>query len=37
MSYLERFRVRPGARVRLANIDPSFKDRGAEIVVVTTL
>ena len=27
MSYLERFRVRPGARVRLADIDPSFKDR----------
>ena len=27
MSYLERFRVRPGARVRLAEIDPSFKDR----------
>lgn len=27
MSYLERFRVRPGARVTLAEIDPSFKDR----------
>jgi PPK2 family polyphosphate:nucleotide phosphotransferase len=27
MSYLERFRVRPGARVRLADIDPSLKDR----------
>ncbi|MBW4051773.1 MAG: polyphosphate kinase 2 family protein [Proteobacteria bacterium] len=27
MSYLERFRVRPGARVQLAAIDPSFKDR----------
>lgn len=27
MSYLERFRVHPGARVRLADIDPSFKDR----------
>lgn len=27
MNYLERFRVRPGARVKLADIDPSFKDR----------
>jgi PPK2 family polyphosphate:nucleotide phosphotransferase len=27
MTYLERFRVRPGARVKLAEIDPSFKDR----------
>jgi PPK2 family polyphosphate:nucleotide phosphotransferase len=26
MSYLERFRVRPGTRVRLADTDPSFKD-----------
>ena len=26
MSYLERFRVRPGTRVRLADADPSFKD-----------
>jgi PPK2 family polyphosphate:nucleotide phosphotransferase len=26
MSYLERFRVPPGARVRLADTDPSFKD-----------
>jgi PPK2 family polyphosphate:nucleotide phosphotransferase len=26
MSYLDRFRVRPGAPVRLAQIDPSFKD-----------
>ena len=27
MSYLERFRVRPGTRVRLADMDPSFKGR----------
>ena len=27
MSYLERFRIRPGAGVKLAEIDPSFKDR----------
>ncbi len=27
MSYLERFRVRPGTRVRLADSDPSFKNR----------
>lgn len=27
MSYLEQFRVKPGARVRLADIDPSFKGR----------
>jgi PPK2 family polyphosphate:nucleotide phosphotransferase len=27
MSYLEQFRVRPGARVKLADMDPSFKDR----------
>jgi PPK2 family polyphosphate:nucleotide phosphotransferase len=27
MNYLERFRVRPGTRVKLADIDPSFKDR----------
>jgi PPK2 family polyphosphate:nucleotide phosphotransferase len=27
MSYLESFRVRPGTRVRLADSDPSFKDR----------
>jgi len=27
MTYLERFGVRPGARVNLAEIDPSFKDR----------
>ena len=27
MNYLDRFRVRPGARVRLADIDPAFKDR----------
>lgn len=27
MSYLERLRVRPGARVKLAHIAPSFKDR----------
>lgn len=27
MIYLERFRVRPGTRVRLADIDPSFTDR----------
>ena len=27
MSYLEQFRVEPGARVRLADIDPSFKGR----------
>jgi PPK2 family polyphosphate:nucleotide phosphotransferase len=27
MSYLERFRVQPGARVKLAETDPSFKDR----------
>lgn len=27
MSYLEQFRVRPGARVRLADRDPSFRDR----------
>jgi PPK2 family polyphosphate:nucleotide phosphotransferase len=27
MSYLQRFRVRPGTRVNLARIDPSFKDR----------
>lgn len=27
MSYLERFQVRPGTRVKLADIDPSFKDR----------
>jgi PPK2 family polyphosphate:nucleotide phosphotransferase len=27
MSYLERFRVRPGARVKLADIDPAFKDQ----------
>jgi PPK2 family polyphosphate:nucleotide phosphotransferase len=26
MSYLERFRVRPGTHVRLADTDPSFKD-----------
>jgi PPK2 family polyphosphate:nucleotide phosphotransferase len=26
MSYLERFRIRPGTRVRLADTDPSFKD-----------
>lgn len=26
MSYLERFRVQPGARVKLADLDPSFKD-----------
>jgi len=26
MTYLERFRVRPGARVKLAEMDPSFKD-----------
>jgi len=26
MSYLERFRVQPGARVKLAETDPSFKD-----------
>jgi PPK2 family polyphosphate:nucleotide phosphotransferase len=26
MNYLERFRVRPGTRVKLADIDPSFKD-----------
>jgi PPK2 family polyphosphate:nucleotide phosphotransferase len=27
MNYLERFRVRPGTQVKLADIDPSFKDR----------
>jgi PPK2 family polyphosphate:nucleotide phosphotransferase len=27
MSYLERLRVQPGARVRLADVDPSFKDQ----------
>lgn len=27
MSYLEQFRVRPGKRVNLADVDPSFKDR----------
>ena len=27
MSYLEQLRVRPGTRVKLADIDPSFKDR----------
>jgi len=27
MSYLDQFRVRPGARVKLADIDPSFKGR----------
>jgi PPK2 family polyphosphate:nucleotide phosphotransferase len=27
MSYLEQFRVRPGARVKLADMDPSFKNR----------
>ena len=27
MSYLARFQVRPGTRVKLADIDPSFKDR----------
>ena len=27
MSYLERFRVRPGAQLRLAGIDPAFTDR----------
>jgi PPK2 family polyphosphate:nucleotide phosphotransferase len=26
MSYLERFRIRPGTRVRLADTDPSFKN-----------
>jgi PPK2 family polyphosphate:nucleotide phosphotransferase len=27
MNYLERFRVRPGTKVRLKEIDPEFKDR----------
>jgi PPK2 family polyphosphate:nucleotide phosphotransferase len=27
MNYLERFRVRPGTRVKLKEIDPAFKDR----------
>lgn len=27
MNYLERFRVRPGARVKLIDIDPAFKDQ----------
>ena len=27
MNYLERFRVQPGARVKLKDIDPAFKDR----------
>jgi polyphosphate kinase 2 (PPK2 family) len=27
LNYLERFRVRPGTKVRLKEIDPAFKDR----------
>ena len=30
MNYVERFRVRPGTSVKLADIDPSFKDRHHE-------
>jgi polyphosphate kinase 2 (PPK2 family) len=27
VNYLERFRVAPGSRVRLKDVDPAFKDR----------
>ena len=27
MSYLEKFKIHPGARVKLGDVDPTFKDR----------